>query len=232
MADLGLSAQDIKGVFDEMKRKAQEMVDKAAAMRLDWDLSQLDMRNRLLAAREPDPNRDQGIDFNASFDEFNRLQEEVKRTKPGTEAAMELAKSLQELQIEAESTATSMKEDKMLKSHGIEVVDQMLTDMATRLQTALDALNPEGFVQQTEAEARAAMVNATKDNTGATVELTGATRNLAGVIVGLPGAIAAAVNQAAAAAGAAAANAISAQAAGVAGAGAPPINEYFQQGST
>jgi hypothetical protein len=196
MGALVLSAQDIQGAFDQLKQAAQEAVSKAQQLKLGWDMSQLDYQAQLAAAREGDPNRDQGIGFNATITAFQRQLEEVARTAPASEQAMELAQSLQQLQIEAEQTATDMREGKMLRGAGAEVVQQNLAQMASDLAAAIQQLNPEGYVEGQLSAAEAQLVAAQDANTGALAATTSALYTLNSTMGGVGGQIASAVSSA------------------------------------
>lgn len=193
MGALGISAQDTKGYFDQLKQEARDALTKAQGLRLDWDLSQLDYQNQLAAAREGDPNRRTGIGFNGVMQQFQRQLEEVARTEPASEAAVELAQTLQKLQIEAEQTATSMREDKILRTSGAEVVQQNLTQMAADLQAAISQLNPEGYIDRQVALAEQ-QVAALESNTGATGANTSALYALTTTMGGVAGQIAGAIS--------------------------------------
>jgi hypothetical protein len=200
MAALNLSAQDVKPALDKMRKDAldaaQKLVDSANQLSQDWDMNQIGYRQKLLAAREADPNRRQGIGFNQTYEEFDRLMQDVDKTKPATEQAMELVKSLQELQIAAEQTAADMQNDKMLRSRGVEVVNQMLADMQMRIDTAMQQLNPEGYVAGQMSQAEAQLVEAQGANTNALGALTSAVYALNGTMGGVGASIANATSSA------------------------------------
>jgi hypothetical protein len=195
---LNLTTQDLAGIQDKLKSEAQKALGEAQKLRLDWDLSQLDYRNQLMSARESDPNRQKAMGLNAIMDEFERRFADIGKTKPATEEAMNLVQSLQKLQIEAEQTATDMEISRkkgkydvgsMLKGGGAEQVKSMLAGLEQMINQATSALNPEGYVVQTEEQARAAMIAAENFNTEAVTSNTSALSINTSALLGLPGAL-------------------------------------------
>jgi hypothetical protein len=243
MRALNMSALDVKAAFDALRDEAQQAVDKARQLRLDWDLSQMSYKARLQAAREVDPNRRQAIGFNAAYDEFLRKFQEVGKTEPASQAAMELSQTLRDLQVEMEQTATDMREN--LRKQGLDEVNQMLSTVSDDITEMMSALNPEGYIAKQEQKAQSQMdaVSAQMDAAGAlnisSTELTSSATGLQGSAtqlnqsastltgsgIGLSTAAGALVNSAGALSSAAAAligaaNALAA--AGGGGGGAPP----------